>query len=328
MRSHHLTRGIAVLIFVIPLLLVLCSSRSNGEGAPLPAVRTQLTLELAGPPDSDPAVLACLIPWESGEPYVSAVKYQTSLGEWTVLENWTISHDASCNLSIITFSVDLEWGCEENVMVSVTDILGSNSTAGMTVVRSRCPSLELMHLLDDGESPVKGENHFLMIAVDPDGQELERFWSVDGQRVLSDNELNVYLSEGDHVIGAELSDGQWTVRKELNVTVKGEGPGIEHDGVDLMGIAAGGFLALSILCCLSFGSIVIISYLKDRASQTTESDDDIGGMIDLAGLTCEICMNEIKEGRGRTKCRCGAVMHKGCGRREGVCPKCGREVLI
>jgi len=328
MRFHPLTRGIAAFMLVIPLFLFLFSSSSNGEMEQVPAVRTQLTLDLSGPPDSDPAVLECTIPWESGEPSISRVTCWTPLWNWTAVENWTILNDASRNLSVLSFTIDLEWGCEERVLVSVMDRMGSNSTVGTTVIRSRSPSLELRHLLGDGECPLEGSNHFLMVAEDPDGQELESSWFVDGQMVISESELEVYLSEGDHVICAEVTDGQWIVREELNVTVKAEVPEIQRDGTDLSEVVAGGFLVLSVLCCLTFGVFVAISKFRDRMETEVDNDDNIGGTVDPDDLSCEICMNGIKEAQGRIKCRCGAIMHKGCGRREGVCPQCGREVLI
>ncbi|MGA1794058.1 MAG: hypothetical protein ACMUHM_08910 [Thermoplasmatota archaeon] len=327
MRFFPPNRGIALLFMTIPLLLFLSTSCSNGEHSSDPIISSQLSLEPTGSPDADPAVFNCTIPWGSGEPSITNVSYRTCSKNWTGLGNWSIFHDGSSNRSIISFSIELEWGCMEEVKVLITDMLGSNSTIGTTIICSRKPSVRVQHLLDDGEEPTEGINRFRIFAEDPDGQELDIIWYVDGQAVISEGDLEVHLLRGDHVISAGVTDGQWTVLEEMNVTVHASPVRIERGGFDLMKVSSIVSLVFSALCWLCFGIFIFISYIRER-STPEDDDEEYGSAVDPEVLTCEICMNELKEGLGRIKCRCGALMHRGCGRREGVCPKCGRELLI
>jgi hypothetical protein len=48
----------------------------------------------------------------------------------------------------------------------------------------------------------------------------------------------------------------------------------------------------------------------------------------VSEISCEICLRPITiDGKG-IECICGALFHGRCGKREGVCPECGREIMI
>ncbi|MCD6384032.1 MAG: hypothetical protein J7L88_06185 [Thermoplasmata archaeon] len=46
------------------------------------------------------------------------------------------------------------------------------------------------------------------------------------------------------------------------------------------------------------------------------------------GYTCAICLNTIQPGAEYVKCTCGARFHRKCAIRVGVCPRCGREIMV
>ncbi|MCD6171088.1 MAG: hypothetical protein J7J36_01520, partial [Thermoplasmata archaeon] len=45
-------------------------------------------------------------------------------------------------------------------------------------------------------------------------------------------------------------------------------------------------------------------------------------------LRCDICFGKFKPGVEIVRCECGAVFHKSCAKRVGVCPNCGRKLDI
>jgi hypothetical protein len=88
-------------------------------------------------------------------------------------------------------------------------------------------------------------------------------------------------------------------------------------------------IAIAVMMVLFFYAVIDI--LKKRSNDDLISNGN--GRLLLSrdeittGSICEICLKTISKEQGSVECRCGALFHNLCGKREAVCPECGREIM-
>ncbi|MBN1390020.1 MAG: hypothetical protein JXA22_05200 [Candidatus Thermoplasmatota archaeon] len=321
-------RGHTVGVLLILAVSFVSTIPAAGQNTMVPTIEGQISLEVISGPDQNPAVLRTAIPWSTGEPVITGFSYRTDNGNWTRIEDWRTLYSSVPNCSFITFQLEMDWGVQEEVAVSLTDLMGSNSTVARMVTCSRKPVVNIDHILDNGKRPIAGMNIFVARATDPDGQKMTYHWTVDGVEASSEERMDVYLSPGEHTIGIKVNDGQWSIEDERDVTIlEMEEIDVEKE-IDLLNLISIAFLVICSLALMAFTifaiSTSIIQRLKGEEAGTGTEEDNIAP----GDAICDICMKELKGEQKIVTCRCGARMHRGCGNREGVCPKCGREVLI
>lgn len=312
------------------VMTVLCAPglSSGEEHIKDPTIEDRIILEAISGPDENPAVLRATIPWNTGEPVITGFSYRTGLSNWTRIEDWEMQYSTELNCSFITFQLKMDWGVLEEVMVRVTDLLGGNATAGAKIICSRRPEVDIKHVKSDGERPVEGRNRFIAEAIDPDGQGLSYKWTVDDLAASSDSQIDVYLPAGEHSIGVEVTDGQWLVREWMNVSLNGMDRIEVEKGPDVMKWLSLIFMTICLIAVITFIIYAFSTVILERSRGYNIGVDQKVDEKDPFGQICEICMKEVRSEQLSITCRCGARVHRGCGRREGVCPKCGREILI
>lgn len=328
MKINTRIRVISVLMLIIPFAIVLAVPYGNGENINDPLIDTDLELHMISSMDTSPAVMRLIIPWDGGEPAISNISFRISDGDWIQLNDWEEFRGEGDDRSTITFPIDLDWGARETVFVNVSDRMGSDSIVGCPVVLSRPPSVDLVTPLGLQDDLTPGEYIFEVSAMDPDGQVVSCLWKVDNETITQGSHLTAYLDEGFHSIRVEVSDGQWTIVKEAEMKIEESDTEGSGSGIDLLRVLSITFLVIVIISVLLFLSFAFYSYYRSRWKEEMDADSDAEMDYDQSSAVCDICLNELKKGRSVKDCRCGASFHAGCGRREGVCPECGREILI
>jgi hypothetical protein len=328
MRSNTLIRITLVLVIILPISSCLIITDGNGEEKADPLINSVIGLERISPQDVSPAVLRLSIPVESGEPVISNLSYRISDGEWINLPDWKEIYSTDGQIASMTFPVDIAWGDHQTIFVRIVDLMGSCSMVGCPLILSRPPSVDLISPLSDIDDPIPGEYTFEASISDPDGQDVDCLWKVDGEAVTCGRTFTTYLEEGIHSITVEATDGQWMSMDAIHLEIKADDRDELKNGIDIVWIISLSFLLLVIVFLLLFIAAVIHSFYSSRriVSSVSGSTVEIKSSWDL--LDCDICLKALNEGHKTTKCRCGAQFHKGCGKKEGVCPECGREILI
>ncbi|MGA1872131.1 MAG: hypothetical protein ACMUHY_00530 [Thermoplasmatota archaeon] len=328
MLSSSLARGIAGGVFLILLVASACPLLVAASPQENPTICSQLSIEVTSPPDSNPAKIRVGIPWRNGEPLISGVWTRNSTSGWLEMVDWASNYSRSQNISHISFEADLRWGVAEEITARVDDGMGSSSYVGTIAICSRRPTVKLQTILDTGTAPTEGWNEFRASVMDPDGQDTRISWSIDGEEVSTDYEVRAYLLRGEHQIRVEAFDGQWVSVDQMNMTVHPPDQIRSEGEWDLMKVSSILFLMFAVLVLLTFLGYAASVYVRERNWREASSIGDLEQKMDVALQYCEVCMGEVRESQDKVRCRCGATMHRGCGRREGVCPGCGREVLI
>ena len=325
MRTSTILSMPLVLLIVVCILPSILPKSIDGGSDPL--IEDDLVLEITSPIDSDPLLFSMVIPWSSGEPIITNVSFSISGSNFTELIGWQKMYVVEENRSIIDFSMHFDWGKEETILIRVTDNMGVNSTVGRTVICSRAPSVDILHNSEEtGSYP--GIHMFSASASDPDGQELTFQWEIDGIQASSSGAFSTYLKEGAHTISLEVSDGQWVQEKQIEVLISPINVEEDDEGMDMVWIISLIFLLVIACSFIVFSIYILLNKIQRSAVKREIMNGERKASINISSSTCDICLSKMKDGQSRTDCRCGAQFHKGCGRREGVCPECGREILI
>lgn len=328
MRSSILLSMRSALLIIAIFIVFHFSQEMDARGQKDPLIEGDLELEIISPIDSEPLRLALIIPWGGGEPVISNVSYTISGSNWTKLEGWETMYTSSSNISRIEFPMSFEWGVSETLLIRVTDNMGINSTIGKTIVCSRPPLVDIMHISNDDSNSFPGEQLFSASASDPDGQKLSFNWKVDGIHASSEKMLVTYLDEGTHNISVEVSDGQWIIEKELDILISPRPIQKEDKEIDVLRVSSLIFLVIVGVALILFSIYAGLTTIQARMTASQIKNGERRRKPDTSSLSCDICLKGLKESQSSITCRCGARFHKGCGKKEGVCPECGREILI
>ncbi|MGA1847756.1 MAG: hypothetical protein ACMUHB_00315, partial [Thermoplasmatota archaeon] len=153
-------------------------------------------------------------------------------------------------------------------------------------------------------------------------------WSFDGLEVSRGSELEAYLSPGNHSIMLEAVFEGNVSEETLNVTVSlssetGSG------SIPLLWISVG-IAAMVAASLLTFFLYVLFDMVRSSGVMTAKDDDHAGIQMEKIdhGRSCDICLKPFTGDTRTIECQCGSSFHPPCGRREGVCPECGREIMI
>jgi len=326
MRNSRIISMPSVLL-VASMVMVLLGSVGPVNGSTDPLIEDDLVLEVRSPIDSDPLMLSLMIPWTDGPPIIDNVSYSIRSGNWSELEGWQRSIHEIQNMTIIDFSMHFDWGETTTLLVKVTDDMGTNSTVGREIICSRPPIVGIISQ-DQGEDHFPGIHIFSADFSDPDGQELKCLWTVDGEPASSDHILTTHLNEGAHEIKINITDGQWWIEDELEILViepKTQTKDVEKGIVWYISLS---FLVVTILIMVVFMAYVINERIKNAQMRRMISNGERKVKVGPSSRACDICLGGFEKGMKIHNCRCGARFHMGCGRREGTCPECGREILI
>lgn len=220
--------------------------------------------------------------------------------------------------------VNVTWGEDTTISVRAFDEWG-NTGSGTAVSRAtRPPEVRIVGIPANGRVREGGSLMLGAAVSDPDGDELELKWFVDGVEMSNGTTCRIEPGLGTHEVRLVASDGYHEIECEGTFEV------VEGSSAPLMiGIAAISLLLLFLLIALiAFAAFMMMR----RGKAPVESEEDWGEEEaeeeDEKGAKCSICMRRIPEKAAPVKCRCGSRFHKGCARNEGVCPDCGREILI
>jgi len=182
-------------------------------------------------------------------------------------------------------------------------------------------------LPEDG--PVEpGLYGFRAMVPDTSGSGVCLRWFFDGLEVTRGEDLEAYLSPGNHTILLEAFDGSNTSWSTINVTVAPVRQ--TRSSTDIFLYLSLGSAAIVAVALLSFVFYVVFDLIRSSGVMTEVEETGKGptGKIAGEGLSCDICLRPVT-GEGRNiECRCGALFHGSCGKREGVCPECGREIMV
>jgi hypothetical protein len=268
------------------------------------------------------------IPAENGEPLICNISYRISDGSWMELEDWEDGISREENDISVTFPVELDWGSRSTIYTKVSDNMGSNSIIACPVILSRPPSVEIVVPMMENEVRSPGEYTFEASVSDPDGQVVECTWSVDDIPITCGRTFTTYLSEGPHSVGVEVTDGQWTIVKDTDLTIERAGPQKKNSTIDVILILSLSFLVIIVISLIVFSLYALITAYRSIKEDRIDSKVTVESERGSGWSECDICLKALKNDRSTTECRCGAVFHRGCGKREGVCPECGREILL
>jgi hypothetical protein len=174
-------------------------------------------------------------------------------------------------------------------------------------------------------------------------------WTVNGTPAGDGPLLDLMLTEPIINVTVHVSDGHYTVSDSVILTaIEKEG----RDGEDFPLL-----LALLILTGLIIifivASVAVFLFLGARKKRSVgEEAEDWGVDARTSGgkagrgprgkvysapgsskgrggaAGCSICLRGLKAGTEHPRCRCGAHFHKACALREGICPDCGREIML
>jgi hypothetical protein len=328
MNSNTLIRSFIVLVFIFPISLGLIISQGNCEETSVRLINGELELERISPLDTSPAIMRLSIPFDGGEPIIRNLSYRISENNWIDLSNWEESCTGDDHLATITFQVDLDWGIMETIFVRVVDLMGSSSTVGCPIILSRPPSVNIIRPLDNNEISSPGEYTFEASVSDPDGQDVHCLWKIDNEAMTEGRVFTTFLDEGSHSISIEVSDGQWTTVEVEDIEIEITDQKESNGSIDIVWILSLSFLSIVVISLFLFILFAFNSVYRSKWIQRSESRMEIELGSTQGSIDCDICLKTMKKDQTSTNCRCGAVFHKGCGRSEGVCPECGREILI
>jgi hypothetical protein len=323
--SRSFSMLFALSVFVIFVQFTPVEATENGNGDPL--VENDIELHVTSPIDSDPLMLCLEVPWCGGEPLISNVTYSISGSNWTELKEWRRMYLPGENVSTIQFSMHFEWGQEELLLLRITDGLGINSTVGRNIICSRPPSVDIVQ---DRSGPASASDLYVFSASasDPDGQELEYEWLVDGLPASSKPFLTTPLEQGAHNITLKVTDGQWSVEKAMDVLVPPAHDRGDEAELEIFTTISLVFMILITLLLVLFSIFALSTGVRSYLKRKEKMNGERRAPLKFTSSSCDICLNNLGGGTSKVSCRCGSTFHRGCGKKEGICPECGREILL
>ncbi len=153
-------------------------------------------------------------------------------------------------------------------------------------------------------------------------------WSYDGFEVSKGSELEAYLSPGNHSIMVEAIFEGNVSKETLNVTVSL--PPESGSDSNLLLLISVGLAAMVAATLLTFFVYVVFDMFRSSGVMTVKNEKNPEARVETKdhGTSCDICLRPITRDTRSIECQCGSDFHPSCGRREGVCPECGREIMI
>ena len=222
--------------------------------------------------------------------------------------------------------VNISWGPLMDLKLTFRDNAGNIANRSVTVRATRAPEVEILNAPEGGRVPLGEVLTLHSQAADPDGDEMNLMWFVDGSRHSNGTTVKLELGLGNHTVELVASDGD--LEASANVTIEvfevPSGGGEEGSGALLVVMTASGALVL----------ILIAAFLVLLVVRSRSYDDNVYTVStgstkkDPVEKRCPICMRSMRKGKRHVKCRCGAAFHNSCAMEEGVCPECGRELMI
>ena len=228
-----------------------------------------------------------------------------------------------------TIILNVTWGVEEEITVGVRDRYGNVGKATLSARANRPPVASIAGgssvVLEEGETITLESTSF-----DPDGDPIEIVWMESGEMIGQGVMIEIEGTGEDRILSLVVSDGYLESSVEVNVTVP-DPPGSDHDWIFATILAMGGIL---IIIVLAAGIFVFL-----RSRDVVRGEEEISDGEDAESwedgeedtdkkIKCGICMRPMTDRNRSVKCRCGERFHRRCAKREGICPECGREVLV
>jgi hypothetical protein len=225
--------------------------------------------------------------------------------------------------------VNVTWGEITNVSIMAGDPLGNTVIRTITVRATRPPDVSIMGVPE--KEIGSGENIKLYAdCSDPDGDHLSYRWVVDGEVTGEGSSLSLDPGPGDHEIILYASDGDLETNASIIITVAESSE--ENGGLSPL------IIIIPLIILLAAAGIGLAVFLNVRRRGSPDEDDgeeeswgDDGSDDDRRTdkkIKCGLCMRAVTDSRRSVKCRCGERFHVKCAMKEGVCPECGREILI
>ncbi len=192
------------------------------------------------------------------------------------------------------------------------------------------PTVDLHHNIDDLERVEEGDYRFNAICsgfgnISPNYQ-----WTFDNMSIHHGPLLEAYLSPGEHDIVLFVTASNVSISRSLHLTVyEVSDDGNTFDTFHLISLVGLIFVILITIALFSYFAFDTMRRHRSR-SYLDHIGDRKGGPSSgyRMGSTCDICLKPIKVDQVSVECRCGAVFHRVCGKKEAVCPECGREIMI
>ena len=230
-----------------------------------------------------------------------------------------------------TLLVDVTWGVEEEIVVVASDRYGNAAHVNVTTKANRAPVAVID--LDPDEEIGFGEIVLLRSSsFDPDGDPLKITW-MNGNDTLGEGDSIEIEGRGEDLhIRMVVSDGDLISVAHVNITA-GDEQGSDQGGGGLITVI------LILIAVITLAVIMVGGYIAVRrmglipadrelsVSGGEESWDDGGEETDK-NIKCGICMRTVSDPERSVKCKCGERFHRRCAIREGICPECGREILV
>jgi hypothetical protein len=249
------------------------------------------------------------------------------------------------------FRVNLTWGVRTIVKVGVSDLVGHEAAGQVDVVATRPPEVQITSERSlDGQLTLGTHLELKASTYDPDLETLTVRWTVNGTDAGDGPVLDLVLIEPKINVTVFVSDGHYTVSDSVIINAMEQERG---DGKDLPLLTAVILSMVMMLIVMVIATITVILFLAARKKRADDGEAEDWG-VDVrekrvgsgrgpkgkvystpgsskgrgGAVGCSICLRGLKTGSEHPRCRCGARFHKACAMRKGVCPDCGREIML
>jgi DNA-directed RNA polymerase subunit RPC12/RpoP len=251
----------------------------------------------------------------------------------------------------LVLHVNLTWGVNTPVSITVPDFAGNEAYAEVIVRASRRPEVWITSDLPlDGDLRIGQEVQLKASVFDPDQEALSFLWTVNGSAAGNGTVRDLVLVSSFINVTVTVSDGCLSGMDFVVLTAFYPNGRVEATFPVLPVLIGSGALLMIVIVATAVSVMTLTSYRKarskgegvedhgrdtkvrnDRPEKGRKSKVYSGPGSSKGGggeAGCSICMKTFQARSDNPRCRCGALFHKACALRKGVCPDCGREIML